>query len=261
MDLGGDDSEGAGGDDETPEHAARAGYYGLDRYEVTVGRMRSFVDDYDKAALLTLMGGGAGEHPDIAGTDWKGAWDNQLPADGDALMAALDCDGSATWTDAPGNNETYPISCASWYLAYAFCAWDEGRLATAAEWERAAIGGEENRLYPWGGDAPDANKANYSATDNSTNIDVHAKPGGAGRWGHEMLAGSMWEWVYDKHDPDWYGGAGNDCNDCANTADDGAKTMRGGDWQYNAAQLRGAERFPGTAGAYWLGSGIRCARD
>jgi hypothetical protein len=37
--------------------------------------------------------------------------------------------------------------------------------------------------------------------------------------------------------------------------------MKGGNYEYNAAQLRGAERFPGTAGAYWRGSGIRCARD
>ena len=44
--------------------------------------------------------------------------------------------------------------------------------------------------------------------------------------------------------------------------DDGnARVMRGGDWQYNAPSLRGAERFPGTPGAEWLGAGIRCARD
>lgn len=261
MDLGGDDSPGNGGADEIPEHAARVDFYGLDRYEVTVGRMREFVDSYDKAALLTLLDGGAGAHPTAADTEWDNAWDIRLPEDADALRAALACNDTQTWTDSPGDNETYPINCVSWYLAYAFCAWDEGRLPTGAEWERAAIGGEENRLYPWGTDAPSGTLANYSGSDNTPEIDVFAKPDGAGRWGHEQIGGSVWEWVYDTHDSDWYTGDGNDCENCANMADEGAKVMRGGDFQYDAADLRGANRFPGTAAAYWLGSGIRCARD
>jgi formylglycine-generating enzyme required for sulfatase activity len=250
-----------GGDDELPEHAARVGSYGLDRYEVTVGRMRRFVEAYDKPTLLALLGAGAGEHPVIAGSGWQADWDDRLPDTAGELEAALACHASATWTAMPGGNETYPLNCASWYLAYAFCAWDEGRLPTEAEWERASIGGDDNRLYPWGDAAPSAMLANYSATDNSTMVDVFAKPAGAGRWGHQGLAGSVWDWVFDLHDPGWYPGGGNDCQDCANTADDGARVMRGGDWQYNAVSLRGAERFPGSAGAYWLGAGIRCARD
>jgi sulfatase modifying factor 1 len=177
------------------------------------------------------------------------------------LQTALACDATQTWTDAPGSKETYPINCVSWYLAYAFCAWDEGRLPTAAEWERAAIGGEENRLYPWGTDAPSASLANFLASDNTPDADVFAKPSGAGRWGHVQIAGSVWEWVYDTHDEAWYAGGGSDCQDCAHMATSGAKEMRGGDFQYGPADLRGANRFPGTSGAYWLGSGIRCARD
>jgi formylglycine-generating enzyme len=258
--LGGDDAA-AGGADEIPEHAARVAFHGLDRYEVTVGRMRRFVDNYDKASLLTLLDGGAGTHPALPATAWDNAWDGQLSADVAALQDALACNAIQTWTDDPGNNETFPINCASWYLAYAFCAWDEGRLPIEAEWERAASGGDENRLYPWGTDAPSATLANYSATDNTPEADVFAKPDGAGRWGHVQLAGSVWEWVFDTHDPGWYAGPGHDCQDCANTTAGGAKIMRGGDFQYNAISLRGAERFPGTASAYWLGAGIRCARD
>ena len=67
--------------------------------------------------------------------------------------------------------------------------------------------------------------------------------------------------MLDYLDSGWYAGSGADCDNCANVSGTGARTMRGGDFQYNAAQLRAAERFAGTAGAYWLGSGIRCARD
>ena len=105
------------------------------------------------------------------------------------------------------------------------------------------------------------NLANYDTTDGTPSVDVFANPDGAGRYGQQGLAGSVWEWVYDAHAPDWYAGGGNDCRDCANLVDGGPRTMRGGAWNYNAPALRGAERFAGSAGAYWLGSGIRCARD
>ncbi|MCX4245343.1 formylglycine-generating enzyme family protein [Paraliomyxa miuraensis] len=261
IDLGGLDAGMGGGDDELPEHAAYVGSYGLDRYEVTVGRMRRFIEAYDKAGLLAVLDGGAGAHPVIAGTQWQASWDIRLPDTPGELETALDCDPTATWTAMPASNETYPLTCASWYLAYAFCAWDEGRLPTEAEWERAAIGGDDNRLYPWGDDAPSAMLANYDATDGTTMVDVFAKPAGAGRHGQQGLAGSAWEWVLDLSDPGWYAGAGNDCQDCANVSGDAARLMRGGNWEYGASSLRGAERFPGTAAAYWRGSGLRCARD
>ena len=260
IDLGSFDGNGSGDDDEFPEHAARADFYGLDRYEVTVGRMRAFVGAYDKATLLTALGGGAGAHPDIGGTEWDGAWDDELPDDADLLRADLACDAVATWTDAAGGNETYPINCVSWYLAYAFCAWDEGRLPTAAEWERASIGGEENRRYPWGNDAPTEDHANYLVSDNTPEVDVFAKPIGAARWGHHSIGGSMWEWVYDTYEADWYTGAGADCDNCVNLGT-GDKAMRGGDFQFSAPHMRGANRFSGIAGDDWLGAGIRCARD
>ena len=71
----------------------------------------------------------------------------------------------------------------------------------------------------------------------------------------------MWEWVHDTYDADWYTDAGNDCQDCANLASSGPRTLRGGGFEYLAVHLRGAERFVGTAGADWLGAGLRCARD
>ncbi len=48
-----------------------------------------------------------------------------------------------------GATKTKPINCLDWYTAFAFCAWDGGRLATEAEWNYAASGGSEHRYYPW----------------------------------------------------------------------------------------------------------------
>ncbi|PRP96285.1 Serine/threonine-protein kinase pkn1 [Enhygromyxa salina] len=90
---------------------------------------------------------------------------------------------------------------------------------------------------------------------------MFAHPNGAARWGQHDVAGSVWEWTLDFHDPDWYAGAGNDCQDCGNVSGNGARVLRGGSWNYNVVSLRNAKRFPGSAAAYWLGAGIRCARN
>src|SRR6185436_12179479 len=82
----------------------------LDRYEVTVGRCRSFVN-----AGLGTRGSppeaDAGAHPNLAGSGWDSAWNASLVADITALTATVKCDTNfQTWTNAPGTNENKPIN-------------------------------------------------------------------------------------------------------------------------------------------------------
>jgi formylglycine-generating enzyme required for sulfatase activity len=135
----------------------------LDLYEVTVGRMRAFVDAGAATKSAPPLPG-AGAHPKIANSGWQPAWDVLLPEDGAALRAGLNR-FSGTWTDAPGANEHRPINNVSWFVAFAFCAWDGARLPTYTEANFAAAGGSEQRLYPWsappGSTSVDPSRAAY----------------------------------------------------------------------------------------------------
>lgn len=252
----GTDAYSMGQADELPEHVVTVASFELDTFEVTVGRFRNFVEAYDG----TMPSDGDGVHPLISGTGWDSAWNTQMPATKADLIDDITCDATLqTWTDTPGANENQPINCIDWYLAFAFCIWDGGRLPTEAEWEYAAAGGSENRLFPWGQTFPDATYANYSAGANDSHVDVGSTPLGKARFGQHDMAGSMWEWVFDTYSSLWYGGGGSTCDNCANLT--GAyRVNRGGGYTSNVPAIRPATRSYDDPKSNIRRHGIRCAK-
>lgn len=178
-----------------PSYPATVSDFRLDKYEVTVGRFRKFVDAYSQNMVVH----GAGKNPHNAeDPGWEGIW-STLPADADELRAELNCDAPyQTWTDAPGDNESLPMTCLGVELANAFCTWDGGRVPTEAEWNFAAAGGNEQRKYPWGVEEP--GEASTRAIFGSSRVaPVGSIRAGQGRWGHADLAGNVAEWTRDRH--------------------------------------------------------------
>jgi formylglycine-generating enzyme required for sulfatase activity len=255
-------------DDEQPEHPATISSFYLDTFEVTVGRFRRFVEVYTGE-----IPAGAGEHPLIGNSGWESEWNAELPALRAGLEEALDCEDHRTvafptWTEKPGPNEMRPINCVTWYEAFAFCAWDQGRLPTEAEWERAAAGGDENRLYPWGDGPPTLSHTSYSmaydgiaARSSMEDLPVAGStPQGKGLWGHQDLAGGLLELVFDRYDGDWYSRGA--CDDCANQSSGDRRARRGSGFNHNPRSQRAANRFQGEAPQtrrFYVG--IRCARQ
>jgi formylglycine-generating enzyme len=249
----------------------------LDRYEVTIGRFRAFVN----AGLGTQESppvAGSGAHPKLGGSGWDSAWNTSLAANRAALLSTVKCDGDSkyqTWTDVAGANENMPMNCVTWYEAMAFCIWDGGYLPTELEWNYAASGGSEQRAYPWS-DPPistsvDCTYANYkinspagkycvNETTGGTNRVGSESPGGDGRWGHSALAGNVWEWTLD-----WYASMyPNPCDDCANLAASSDHVIRGGSFlDHDASLLRAAHRGRFLSPDYlrYYNVGLRCARS
>lgn len=238
----------------------------LDRYEVTVGRFRAFVN----AGLGTQESppvAGEGVHPNLSGSGWDSTWNTSLVANMGALIAAVKCNSTyQTWTDTPGPNENKPMTCVSWYEAMAFCIWDGGYLPTEAEWNYAASGGSEQRAYPWSNPASstsiDCTYANYNpgplCVSGGTNRVGSESPKGDGRWGHSDLAGNVWEWPLD-----WYASPylTMSCNDCGNLTPGSDRVIRGGSFYADASFLRAAARLFSVPTNRNYDLGFRCARS
>jgi formylglycine-generating enzyme required for sulfatase activity len=173
----------------------------LDRFEASVGRFRSFVADYDAWRAAGHPAADEGAQPGVPGSGWDSAWNNDLPADSVGLTANAYCWYGSTWTDQPQGNEAFPEDCVSWFEAFAFCAWDDARLPTRAEWSFATSGGSDQRVYPWSTPAAstalDDSLAVFCGGSCQEKAVGSTSPLGDGRYGQADLAGSVWEWGRD----------------------------------------------------------------
>jgi formylglycine-generating enzyme required for sulfatase activity len=243
--------------DEINDQAVTIAPFAIGRYPVTNAQYALFIaaDGYDSAQPWW----------DDAGRAWL--------ARGDAATEGLERWQRRTRKNRPEywSNELFgaarpnhPVVGISWYEATAFCRWltlhlNDGfmyRLPSEAEWEYAARG-TGRRTYPWGGEPPDAERANYDQAHQATTA-VGCFLAGTTPDGIFDLAGNVWEWTRSVYQPYPYDPV--DGRESAAEPDKKRFTLRGGSWLDHPLALRAVYRLLGSPDLFRGSVGFRLAR-
>ena len=254
--LMGSPDDGMSYDDERPQRKVYVSSFSIDRHEVTNARYQQFVN---------ATGHPAPRHQKPEFT----LWGHNAPLAG---------------------SEQHPVVNVSWEDAVAYCRWQDKRLPTEAEWEKAARGLDGHR-YPWGDDwdFTRANSASYWAgrtvefkdgkewkafwiTGDGARISherglngevltlpVGSFPDGASPYGLLDMVGNVSEWVQDWYEPYSYLNA--PLSDPQGPNGQLLKVVRGGSWLKPARNLRASDRDYGYPSDRASGIGFRCAKD
>ncbi len=148
----------------------------------------------------------------------------------------------------------HPVVGASWYQAVTYCEWIGGRLPTEAEWEKAARGNDAPP-YPWGGDQPACDLANYEGcTGGTEEIGTHIP----GQSPNEVLdmSGNVREWVYDYFVDTYY--AYSPYHNPPGPKEGTYRVVRGGSFNDDGRGIRAAIRYPAMPESTQDDLGFRC---
>ena len=227
-----------GDSDEHPQHKVSLDAFWIDRSEVTNTMFAAFLNEKGNQSE--------------GGVTWLDAGDSDV----------LIVQSGSTWQPKSGYAD-HPVIEVSWYGAQAYCAWAgaDTRLPTEAEWEKAARGGLEGKLYPWGDQAPTCqagatNGAQYTSCSSETVAVMTFSPNGYGLYD---MAGNVWEWVND-----WYGETYYTSSPSSNPQGPSTgqyRLLRGGSWYYDEDTVRTANRDGDGPVSTNYGFGFRCARS
>jgi sulfatase modifying factor 1 len=254
--LMGSPEDGLSFDDERPQRLVYVASFWIDRYEVTNSQYKQFVDR-------------AGYPPPSHLTPQFNLWKEAAPLPG---------------------SERHPVVNISWHDAVAYCRWQEKRLPTEAEWEKAARG-TDGRRYPWGMDWDlfHSNSASYWAgrtiefkdgaawktfwvagdgarvshehglNGEVLTLPIGTFPQGASPYGVLDMIGNAAEWVQDWYEPYSYLNA--PLSDPQGPQGQLLKVVRGGSWLKPARNLRVSDRDYAMPTDHATGIGFRCAQD
>ena len=154
----------------------------------------------------------------------------------------------------PGN---YPVSSTIWSEAKSYCNWAGGRLPSEAEWEKSARG-VDGRVYSWG-DKWDPTLCNSIAGGEHRPEAVGSFPNCISPYGLLDMSGSLWEWVDDFYDENYY--IQNESENPRGPEFGRDRVKRGSNWMNHPATFRVAFRAKSSPTWRNVHHGFRCAQD
>jgi len=150
------------------------------------------------------------------------------------------CAPEATYKKA--GKEDHPMVCVDFKQAVDYCSFKGKRLPSDEEWEWAARGGTEARIYPWGNEPPKDQVCWAGAGARTSTCPVNEHPSGASKDGLLGMAGNVFEWTTNSQD--------------SRTKD---RVGRGGSWRDGLPNLMRTDRPGKFEVTYRCGFlGIRC---
>jgi formylglycine-generating enzyme len=183
-------------------------------------------------------------------------------ADYGRFMAATSHRKPLHWDDPDFSHPQQPVVASSWFEAAAYCAWISRvtgrryRLPTEAEWERAARGGLEQKLYPWGDEPPE------SLTDYASRWKTGPEPVGHAErnaYGLCDIGANVHEWCLDFFSAEYY--AVSPERNPQGPPQGKRRASRGGSWRHYTKVSRCAGRSSIPPEFQYADYGFRVARD
>lgn len=154
-----------------------------------------------------------------------------------------------------------PVAHVSFLEASAYAKWAGKRLPTEAEWEKAAtrsqsLSGKQN--FPWGDEAPDAERANLFENGLWRVASIGAYPAGQSASGCHQMIGEVWEWTTSDYAP--YPGFKSEFDEYNDKWFVGQKVLRGGSFATPRRHIRATYRNFFYPHERWMIAGFRCAK-
>jgi formylglycine-generating enzyme required for sulfatase activity len=170
------------------------------------------------------------------------------------------------WSDPAFNHAEQPVVGVSWHEAVHYCEWlstrsgEKFRLPSEAEWERAARGGREGALYPWG-DTPPQSLPGYEercAGQWKTGPE-RVGWGEANAYGLYNMCDNVHEWCSDRYAAGYYAGSPERNPRGADSGE--RRASRGGSWRHHVKMSRCAARSSIPPEFKYADYGFRVACD
>jgi len=147
------------------------------------------------------------------------------------------------WGDPNFSRPQQPVVAVSWFDALAYCGWlssmtgSHYRLPTEAEWERAARGGQDGMLFPWGNDPPTSRPGYDARWKTGPEPVAQSQPNAYGLFD---ICENVHEWCSDWYAADYY--AISPDRNPQGPAEGKRKASRGGSWRHQIKISRCAAR-------------------